>query len=95
MTIGLEAARARFDAALQRLVTGERRAETVPSAVGLRWVAPNDRYRPDAADAPEPVLRLAYVFELRFVGPSAELLRAATFWIDGETGELIGGDVLR
>jgi hypothetical protein len=63
--------------------------------VGLRWVAPNDRYRPDAADAPEPVLRLGYVFELRFVGPSAELLRAATFWIDGETGELIGGDVLR
>ena len=94
-TIGAAHARAALEAFLPALVTGAWRSDGTLSTVGLRWVAANDRYRPEGADAPASVLRLAYVFEMRFGGPSAELIRAATFWIDAETGELIGGDVLR
>jgi hypothetical protein len=94
-SIGAVDARGALDQVLPRVVSGERRADGTLTELGLRWVAANDRYRPDAADAPSPVLRLAYVFEMRFGGPSAELIRAATFWIDAETGELLGGDVLR
>jgi hypothetical protein len=90
-----EEARAALEAALPHLVTTDGRAEATLSALGLRWVAANDRYRPEGADAPAPVLRLAYTFELRFGGANADVIRAATFWIDAETGELIGGDVLR
>jgi hypothetical protein len=94
-SIGTDQARAALDQLLPRLVSGDRRGDGSLRELGVRWVAANDRYRPDGADAPSPVLRLAYVFEMRFGGSSAELIRAVTFWIDAETGELIGGDVLR
>jgi hypothetical protein len=94
-TIGADRARASLDALLPDLVSGERRGDGSVGDGTLHWVAPNDRYRPSGADAPAPVLRLAYVFVMRFGGPSAALVRAVTFWIDAETGELIGGDALQ
>jgi hypothetical protein len=89
------AARQRLDAALAGLLPGGSLPAGDLVARGLHWVAANDRYRPSGADAPAAQLRLAWVFELSFSGASAEVLRAAAFWIDAETGELIGGDVLR
>ena len=94
-TISAERARAALDALLPGLVSSERRADGMLGSPVLRWVAANDRFRPDGADAPAPSLRLAYVFEMRFTGERAELIRRVTFWIDAETAELIGGDVLR
>jgi len=94
-TISPARARVLLDAILPAVVTGERRADGALGSPSLHWVAPNDRFRPAGADAPAPTLRLAYVFEMRFAGESAGLVRAVTFWIDAETGELIGGDVLR
>jgi len=90
-----EHARAALDAVLPSVVTGTRQGDGTVSGNGLRWVAANDRYRPEASDAPASILRLAYVFEMRFTGDAADLVRTATFWIDAETGELIGGDILR
>ena len=94
-TMDASSARAMLDAALPALLSGERPTDAALEAMGLHWVAANDRYRPSGADAPAPALRLAYVFELRFSGASAATVRAATFWIDAETGDLLGGDVLR
>jgi hypothetical protein len=93
-TISAGEAQARLTGLLSFLLTADRLVDGSLSAASLRWVAPNDRFRPDAADAPATTLRLAYVFEMRFGGPSAAVLRAVTFWIDAETGGLIGGDVL-
>ena len=94
-TITAERARAALDDLLPALVSGERQSDGTIGSATLHWVAANDRFRPEGADAPASVLRLAYVFEMRFGGPSAALLRAVTFWIDAETGELIGGDALQ
>ena len=93
----ITAARARqlLDELLPELVTAERRSDGTLASPLLQWVAANDRFRPAGADAPDLVLRLAYVFEMRFAGDSAALVRAITFWIDAETGELIGGNALR
>ena len=88
-------ARAVIEGMLPTLVSTERRADGTLGVGTLGWVAANDLSQPERADAPATTLRLAYVFELRFGGPSAELVRALAFWIDAETGELIGGDVLR
>jgi hypothetical protein len=92
--ISAERARAALDDLLPSLMSAERRSDGVVGSPVLRWVAPNDRFRPSGADAPAPSLRLAYVFEMRFTEVSAPLIRSATFWIDAETAELIGGDVL-
>jgi hypothetical protein len=92
--ISAERARAALDGLLSSLMSAERRADGKLGAPALRWVAPNDRFRPDGADAPAPSLRLAYVFEMRFAGVSASIIRSVTFWIDAETGALIGGDAL-
>ena len=94
-TLSAERARAALDALLPGVMSAERRSDGVVGSPVLRWVAANDRFRPDGADAPAPSLRLAYVFEMRFSGESAELIRSVTFWIDAETAGLIGGDVLR
>jgi hypothetical protein len=75
-------------------MSAERRADGVLWEPALRWVAPNDRFRPDGADAPASSLRLAYVFEMRFAGAGATIIRSVTFWIDAETAALIGGDAL-
>ena len=95
VTIPPARARELLDRLLPDVVTGERRSDGTVAAPVLQWVAANDRFRPAGADAPDAVLRLAYVFEMRFAGESAALVRSVTFWIDAETGELIGGDVLR
>jgi hypothetical protein len=95
MIISPVRARELLDGLLPDLVSGERRADGILGSPILLWVAANDRFRPAGADAPNAVLRLAYVFEMRFAGESAALVRTVTFWIDAETGELIGGDVLR
>ena len=94
-TISAARAREMLDELLPDLVTGERRSDGKLGPPTLLWVAANDRFRAAGADAPAPALRLAYVFEMRFAGESAALVRAVTFWIDAETRELIGGDVLR
>jgi hypothetical protein len=94
-TISAERARAALEDLLPGIVSAERRSDGVVGAPVLRWVAANDRFRPSGADAPASSLRLAYVFEMRFAGVSATLIRSVTFWIDAETAELIGGDLLQ
>lgn len=94
-TISAERARAALDVLVPGVISAERHSDGIVGSPVLRWVAANDRFRPDGADAPAPSLRLAYVFEMRFSGASAQLIRSVTFWIDAETAGLIGGDVLR
>jgi hypothetical protein len=94
-TISGERAGAALDHLLPSLMSAERRSDGVVGSPVLRWVAANDRFRTDGADSPAASLRLAYVFEMRFTGLSATLIRSVTFWIDAETAALIGGDVLQ
>jgi hypothetical protein len=61
----------------------------------LAWVAPNDTFDPAAPDAPDPVLRLAWVALVRTSGPLADYLRALQLYLDAGDGALIGGDLLR
>jgi hypothetical protein len=61
----------------------------------LAWVAPNDTFNPDAPDAPDPVLRLAWVALVRTSEPLADHLRALQLYLDAGDGALIGGDLLR
>ncbi len=61
----------------------------------LAWVAPNDMFNAAAPDAPDPVLRLAWVVEARTVAPLADRLRALELYLDAGTGALLGGDILR
>jgi hypothetical protein len=94
-TITAEHARAALDDLLPGVMSAERRADGIVGSPVLWWVAANDRFRPSGSDAPARSLRLAYVFEMRFAGASAELIRSVRFWIDAETAQLIGGDVLQ
>jgi hypothetical protein len=61
----------------------------------LAWVAPNDTFDAAAPDAPDPVLRLAWVVEVRTATPLAERLRALELYLDAGDGSLLGGDLLR
>ncbi len=61
----------------------------------LAWVAPNDTFDATAPDAPDPVLRLAWVVEVRTVASLAERLRALELYLDAGDGALLGGDLLR
>lgn len=61
----------------------------------LAWVAPNDTFDGRAPDAPDPVLRLAWVVEARSVAPLADRLRALELYLDAGDGRLLGGDLLR
>ncbi len=61
----------------------------------LAWVAPNDAFDASAPDAPDPVLRLAWVIEARAAGALAEQLEALEVYIDAGDGRLLGGDTLR
>lgn len=88
-------ARRTLDDLLPRLMAAERRADASIGPPELRWVAGNDVFRAEAPDAPAPVLRLAHVFEIALGGESADLLRAVAVWLDAESGELLGGDILR
>jgi hypothetical protein len=61
----------------------------------LAWVAPNDTFDGAAPDAPDPVLRLAWVVEVHTVAALAERLRALELYLDAGDGALLGGDLLR
>ncbi len=61
----------------------------------LAWVAPNGTFDSSAPDAPDPVLRLAWVVEARTSGPLAEQIQALELYLDADDGALIGGDLLR
>jgi hypothetical protein len=84
-------------------VAGERLGDLLGPASGdavitlarLAWVAPNDTFDGAAPDAPDPVLRLAWVVEVRTVGALAERLRALELYLDAGDGALLGGDLLR
>jgi hypothetical protein len=84
-------------------IAGERLGDLLGPASGdaviararLAWVAPNDTFDGAAPDAPNPVLRLAWVVEVRAVGALAERLRALELYLDAGDGALLGGDLLR
>jgi hypothetical protein len=61
----------------------------------LAWVAPNDTFDAAAPDAPDPVLRLAWVARARTHGALVERLRALELYLDAGDGALLGGDLLR
>lgn len=74
---------------------GSDRAGLRPGAPALAWVAPNDTFDHAVPDAPSPILRLAWVVEVRTSGTLAGGLRALELYIDAGDGRLLGGDVLR
>jgi hypothetical protein len=84
--------------ARERLATllGDPDAEQA-TVVGLdlAWVAPNDTFDSAAPDAPDPVLRLAWVARARTHGALVERLRALELYLDAGDGALLGGDLLR
>ena len=61
----------------------------------LAWVAPNDTFDAAAPDAPDPVLRLAWVARARTRGALVDRLRALELYLDAGDGALLGGDLLR
>jgi hypothetical protein len=61
----------------------------------LAWVAPNDTFDGARPDAPDPILRLAWVAAYRTAGTLAERLRAIELYLDAGDGSLLGGDLLR
>lgn len=74
---------------------GEAGAGTVRIVSAERaWVAPNDTWDPARPDAPDAVLRLAWVVRFETSGGLAERVRMAEFWIDAGDGSVIGGDVV-
>jgi hypothetical protein len=64
------------------------------AAAERAWVAPNDTWDPARPDAPDPVLRLAWVVRFEARGPLAERVRFVEYWIDAGDGRLLGGDVV-
>jgi hypothetical protein len=58
------------------------------------WVAPNDTWDALRPDAPDAVLRLAWIVRFEASGDLAERIRLAEFWIDAGDGTVIGGDVV-
>jgi hypothetical protein len=61
----------------------------------LAWVAPNDTFDGARPDAPDPVVRLAWVARYRTADALAERLRALELYLDAGDGSLLGGDLLR
>ena len=84
-------------------IAGERLGALLGAARGqarivgsrLAWIAPNDTFDATAPDAPDPVLRLAWVVEVRTAAPLADRLRALELYLDAGDGSLLGGDLLR
>ncbi len=93
--LGATDARRLADAHLDAWFSGPDRAGLRLATPALAWVAPNDTFDGSAPDAPAPVLRLAWVVEVRTSGTLAGSLRALELYIDAGDGRLIGGDVLR
>lgn len=84
--------------ARERLATLLGTADATQSSIvglDLAWVAPNDTFDAAAPDAPDPVLRLAWVAQVRTSGALTERLRAVELYLDAGDGALLGGDLLR
>jgi hypothetical protein len=71
------------------------------SATGLRvvtvdraWIAPNDTFAVDRADAPAETLRLAWVVAFEARGALAERVRSVEVWLDAGDGAVLGGDLV-
>src|SRR5256885_1980146 len=71
------------------------------AAPGLRittveraWVAANDTFAADRADAPAETLRLAWVVTFETQGALADRLRSVELWLDGSDGAVLGSDVV-
>jgi hypothetical protein len=62
-------------------------------AVERAWVAPNDTWDPARPDAPDDVLRLAWVVRFQSSGSLADRMRMVEFWLDAGDGAVIGGDI--
>lgn len=58
------------------------------------WVAPNDTWDPARPDAPDAVLRLAWIVRFETSGELAERVRLVAYWIDAGDGSVLGGDVV-
>ena len=86
-----------------RRIAGERLADLLGPAGAqariersrLAWVAPNDTFDSHAPDAPDPVLRLAWVVEVGTVAPLSDRFEALELYLDAGNGSLLGGDLLR
>ncbi len=79
---------------LDARVAGSARGEIALASARLAWVAPNDLFEPARPDAPDPVLRLAWVVRASTVGALSERLRALELYLDAGDGTLLGGDTL-
>jgi hypothetical protein len=68
-------------------------ADLTVAAVEQAWLAPNDTWEPARPDAPDAVLRLAWVVRFQAAGGLADRMRMVEFWLDAGDGALIGGDI--
>ena len=92
-TLSADAARS----AVERIVETRFKASAANlavAAVDQAWVAPNDTWDPARPDAPDAVLRLAWVVRLQSSGSLADRMRMLEFWLDAGNGALIGGDIV-
>jgi hypothetical protein len=64
------------------------------AGLGLAWVPPNDTFAPAGPDAPDSVLRLAWVVRATASGQLTDTLRALEIYVDAGSGAVIGGDIL-
>jgi hypothetical protein len=81
----------------ERIVASRFKASTANLAVvavDQAWVAPNDTWDPTRPDAPDAVLRLAWVVRLQSSGSLADRMRMLELWLDAGDGALIGGDIV-
>jgi hypothetical protein len=89
------AATAAIEARLAAWFAGPSRSQVQLTGVDLAWIAPNDTFQPDRADAPSPTLRLAWVGKASTSGSLAATLRGLEIFVDAGDGSLLGGDVVR
>ncbi len=92
--LSADAAEATAEARLADLL-GPASAEAKVAGARLAWVAPNDTFDAAAPDAPDPVLRLAWIVEVRTTGSLADRLEALELYVDAGDGTVLGGDILR
>ncbi len=95
MTIDAGEARRLGTARLDGWLPAADRPLATISDLTLAWIAPNDMFVAAGPDAPAATLRLAWVVEARAAGRLAQRWTALELWLDGGTGALLGGDILR
>jgi hypothetical protein len=92
-TLSADAARS----AVERIVATRFKssaADLAVVAVDQVWIAPNDTWDPARPDAPDALLRLAWVVRLQSRGSLADRMCMLEFWLDAGDGALIGGDIV-